>query len=201
MFANKFFSLVLDKGEDAKELEERYVYQLNLNVKEKEIEFGEDYIVPYGIKTKEIYTDHLQIVVKYLEFYRKLYYNEDVKLRESEIWLASLTAKTFSELKEMLSKVLTEAECERIIGDVETMSKDEFVLHEWKKDIMDDLVKREEERIYKAEGFAEGHAEGESKGKKENSIEIAKNMLKENTDVDFISRVTGLSKEEIENLK
>ncbi len=35
------------------------------------------------------------------------------------------------------------------------------------------------------------------KGKKERSIEIAKNMLKEKVDIDFIMRMTGLTKEQI----
>ena len=34
-----------------------------------------------------------------------------------------------------------------------------------------------------------------------NRLDYAKNMLKENTDIAFISKVTGLSKEEIEKLK
>lgn len=37
-------------------------------------------------------------------------------------------------------------------------------------------------------------------GKKEKSIEIAKRMKDEKVDIDFIERVTGLNKEEIEKL-
>ena len=44
-------------------------------------------------------------------------------------------------------------------------------------------------------------AEGEAKGEKNKSIEIAKNMLKENIDIELISKVTGLNPEEIEKLK
>ena len=52
-----------------------------------------------------------------------------------------------------------------------------------------------------AKGKAIGRAEGEAKGRNERNIEIAKNMLKENSSIEFISKVTGLSQEEIENLK
>ncbi len=45
-------------------------------------------------------------------------------------------------------------------------------------------------------GMHEGEAIGIYKGK----IEIAKNMLKENLDTAIISKITGLSKEEIESL-
>ena len=43
--------------------------------------------------------------------------------------------------------------------------------------------------------------EGLAEGSKQKEIEIAKNMLTENTDIDFISKVTSLTKEEIESLK
>ena len=46
-------------------------------------------------------------------------------------------------------------------------------------------------------GRKDGIAEGEAKGK----TEIAKNMLKENVNIELISKVTGLSLEEIEKLK
>ncbi len=41
---------------------------------------------------------------------------------------------------------------------------------------------------------------GRNEGKTERNIEIAKNMLKENLDTAIISKITGLSKEEIESL-
>jgi predicted transposase/invertase (TIGR01784 family) len=44
--------------------------------------------------------------------------------------------------------------------------------------------------------LAEGRIEGEAKGK----AEVARNMKLEGIAVDTISKVTGLSKEEIENL-
>ena len=50
-------------------------------------------------------------------------------------------------------------------------------------------------------GYVDGMADGEAKGERNKSIEIAKNMLKENVEKTLISRVTGLSLEEIENLK
>ena len=45
-----------------------------------------------------------------------------------------------------------------------------------------------------------GRNEGRIEGKTERNIEIAKNMLNQNMDVNLISNVTGLSIEEIESL-
>ena len=44
-------------------------------------------------------------------------------------------------------------------------------------------------------------AGGLHQGKKEEKIEIAKNMLKEKCNMELISKVTGLSKEEIERIE
>ena len=56
----------------------------------------------------------------------------------------------------------------------------------------------------KTEGYTkgkeEGKKEGKAEGEKAKQIEIAKNMLKETTNISFISRVTGLSIEEIKEL-
>ena len=47
----------------------------------------------------------------------------------------------------------------------------------------------------------EGEKIGKEEGKKEKSIEIAKNMLKEGLDVNLISKLSGLTIDEINNLK
>ena len=53
----------------------------------------------------------------------------------------------------------------------------------------------------KAEGLTQGLSQGKELGVREERLEIAKKMLKENVDVDFIVKMTGLSKEELEKLK
>ncbi len=42
---------------------------------------------------------------------------------------------------------------------------------------------------------------GEKRGRQEEKIEMAKKMKDKGTDVEFISEITGLSREEIERLK
>lgn len=48
--------------------------------------------------------------------------------------------------------------------------------------------------------FELGENKGKEIGRKERSIEIAKKMLKEKLDINLISKLTELTKEEIENL-
>ncbi len=55
------------------------------------------------------------------------------------------------------------------------------------------------------QGFEKGHGvgygEGNENGKMEEKLEIASNMLKKDVDISFISEMTGLTKEQIEELK
>ena len=50
-------------------------------------------------------------------------------------------------------------------------------------------------------GIEKGIEQGIEQGIKQNNIEIAKKMLQENTDINFISKITGLSYEEIGKIK
>ena len=58
-----------------------------------------------------------------------------------------------------------------------------------------EAVRKKTENSIKVESFQNGLEQGISQG-----LEIAKNMLKENLDTAIISKITGLSKEEIESL-
>ncbi len=55
-----------------------------------------------------------------------------------------------------------------------------------------------ESLLYSAK--VDGIKEGKKEGKKEKAIEIARNLLKANMDLEFISQTTGLSIDEIKNL-
>ena len=52
-----------------------------------------------------------------------------------------------------------------------------------------------------SEGRVQGLSEGISQGAKQNSIEIAKKLLKDNISIDLIQKYTGLTKEELKDLK
>ena len=49
-------------------------------------------------------------------------------------------------------------------------------------------------------GLAEGRSEGRAEGEAKKQNEIAKKMKDEGAEIEFIVRVTGLSKEEVEAL-
>ena len=201
-YKNKLSSMIPKKGENVKNLKEKKLYQLNLNAYEKE-EIIDDIVVLYGIKSKKIYSTNEYMIVKRLEKYRELYYSG---IKEKDvIWLTALTSKTFSELYEIISHLLPEEKIKRIMEGAISMSKDEFVLHEWNKELFDDLVKYNELEDAKKEGESLGKTigikEGKTLGIKENKIEIAKNLLNMKMSDEDISKATGLTIEDVQKLK
>lgn len=131
------------------------------------------------------------MLVKGLEKYKKLYYSGNKE--KDVIWLTALTSKSFSELYKLISQVLPEEKVRRFMEGAIAMSKDEFVLHEWNKELFDNLIKYNE--------IEDATNEGKALGIIENKIEIAKNMLKENLDIKMVSKVTGLTEKEVQKLK
>ena len=151
------------------------------------------------------------MIVKGLERYRQKYYNGDVT--KSVIWLTILTARTFTEMYDLVSKVLDKNEVQRLMEAVVDMCRDGFILHEWQKDKMDALVKYNEIENATNEGKALGIAEGKTlgiaegktlgiaEGIKQNKFEIAKNMLKKNMSLEDISEITGLTINDNKNIE
>ena len=184
MYADKLSSMLLESGDNYKKLENIYFYQLNLNTENKSEDIGEHKIVSYDLTTNEVFIDNQQIILKYLEFYYRLYYNEPKKRTKDVIWLAALCAKNFTELYQMLKQVLLEKELNKFMKDVINMSLENFNLHEWQREKFDALLaqKKEELTIEKT------------------TLTFIEEMLKNDTSYELISKVTHKSIEEIEEI-
>ena len=208
MYESKLYSMLLEKGEKPEDLVNRKLIQLNLNTKDASVKYGEDILVTYGIKTGNFYLKNKQTILKYLAYYKNLYYNFDINLSKSELWLVVILSKNFTELYDLLENLLTKEKREKFIRKVMDMSKDTFILSEWEKDKMDrlkELARLEDAKIEGHEagyseghssgyseghssGYSEGHSsgysdgknEGKLEGKLESKIEIAKNFLSKN---------------------
>lgn len=75
---------------------------------------------------------------------------------------------------------------------------------EWSKritDNFDSLLYYDYDELKKQEAYELGEASGVEQGIEQNKVEVALNMLRENTNSDFICRVTGLSLDEVEKLR
>ena len=190
-YKDKLSSMLPESEGDFKNLTSNKLYQLNLNAYPFE-KILDDIIVLYGLKTHHIYSSDECMVIKNLERYRDLYYNKSNKEKDV-IWLTILTSRTFTELYELSRHILSKEKVKKLMEAAISMSKDGFILHEWQKDKFDALVKYNEIEDAKKEGKAEGT--------KEKAIEIAKNLIKENVDINIIVKSTGLTKKDINLLK
>ena len=198
LYLEKLDTLSFEVGESYQELNNKYIYQLNLNShKEENIHIGEKIIVPYDIKNHEVDDDRSKIFVKNLVFYRNKYYNDKKSSNFDEIFLASLTSHSFYEFYHIISHILSGERLKYLMESVMDMSKDEFVLHAWEKEKMDKMV---QDNI-KRDAFEEGNIEGIKQGIEQNKVDIIKSMLENNITYELISKVTGKSTEEIKEIE
>ena len=182
----KKISMNLKKGDNKDKLKDITNIQLNLNVKDKSNNLGEDIVVPYSIITNTIYVNNDITYIRYLDYYRNLYYNnKDIELEESDYWLVMLTANSYVELNEILSKFLSDELRIRIVKDVIKLSSDEMIFDEYEQMIGEKMVDYEDEL----------------RAKDEKTIEIIRSMLENNFDYETISKICGKTIEEIEKIK
>ena len=189
IYQNKIYSMIPEKGNDPKDIDNVIFYQLNLNTENKTETYGEHVIVPYDTTTKEIYIDNYYTILKHLEFYHKLYYTKSRKLERGELWLAALMSNSFSELYDILSKILSPDKLELMIEEAKRMSLNDFNLHAWKQQEMEDLVISEGNRISREEGI------------QYEKNETIKNMLKENISYELISKIVKKPIDEIKEIE
>ena len=192
LYANKLYTMLLEQGESVKELSDKTFIQINLNAKDVKVDKGDAFIVPYDIRNKEVYIKNNITILKYLEYYRKKFYNDN-KLSRSDMWLVMLTSKSFEELYELTGYIMNDKMRDKYIRKVINMSKDSFILHEWEKEKLDELVEYEKRKNALEEGLEQGI--------EQNKLEVVKNMLDENLNIKLISKVTGLSEKEIIKIK
>lgn len=140
-------------------------------------------IATYTLYDKEnqiTFIDNLKIYEINLAKYKEFCYNKGIK--NSIIAMIDMSY-------EELSKVKGDKLMEKLKDEATKLNND------------DDFVKfmsdEDEERLLKNSYIQEGFEQGIE----QQTIELTKNMLKENIDINQISKITGLSTDEINNLK
>ena len=128
---------------------------------------------------------------------------ENGKLKK---WILFLENPEGEETKRMAEKEKEIKEALETLEDISSDEEKERIAELRQKYIMD---RKSEIRTAKEigvkegleEGIKMGIEEGMEKGSKNEKIEIAKKMLKENIKVEVIERITGLTKTEIDKIK
>mgnify|MGYP003289090714 CR=1 FL=1 len=218
IFADKLHTMMLQRGDDIESLENKIFVQINLNAVDKyddnnnKLTFGTDKVVLYGLDSGMVYNSNKFVLVKYLEYYRDVYYNKDEKLDDACLWLVLFTSKSYLEMYNILGKLFDNDRREQFIRNVINMNNDKAIFEDWEMEKLNELVKYTSEKNLKEKAMKEGHdkglkqgleqgiAEGERK-LKETIEEHVINMIKENIDIEVISKVTNKTKGEILEIK
>ena len=117
------------------------------------------------------------------------------KKKEFWLWFIDHTKKELVEMSYSLDEIRkAKAEYEKMIEGNETLQH-LLMREEFAEMDRQNLIYRAQE-----EGMEKGMEKGLEKGEKNAKIEIAKKMLKKGIDIETIVEVTGLAKEEIENI-
>ena len=163
-------------------------------------EIGVKWQIRDEITGKRILTDRLELIIIELPKARRMY-----KINPNNTicqWMLFLDNPNQKEVVQIMKE---NKDINKAIDELEQVSGNEKLRRI--AELKEKYIRDEQASIEYAqnEGYRQGEkkgmAEGEAKGEKNKSIEIAKNMLKENVEKKLISKVTGLSLEEIKNLK
>ena len=117
-------------------------------------------------------------------------YNGDNK---EEAYLSLFTATSYEELREIAGD---DKEVLKIVDELERLGLDDKFGLAYDNEMM------QKKMINTARnwGYDDGKAEGLEEGARAKEIEIAKNLLKDGIPIEVVSKNTGLSVEELENL-
>ncbi|WP_028329730.1 Rpn family recombination-promoting nuclease/putative transposase [Brachyspira alvinipulli] len=147
----------------------------------------------YEMNNKKLLTDHLQIHIIELKKFKK-----NILTKDLNCWLKIFTSKN---LEVSMSEIVKEKPImEEVQKKYNNFVKSKLMMMEYEKKEAylygNQIMLDEERRLGKEEGIKEGIKEGIEQEK----YLLAKNMKKEKIDVNVISKVTGLTKEEINKL-
>ena len=131
------------------------------------------------------------------------------KIKNSlDVWVTFLTRNDLLN-PDNLPKELNDAKLKKAINVLEVMNFSEQERSAYEDHLKWMMIEANTIKNYEERGEArgieigreEGREEGRSEGERVKAIEIAKNLLSMNLDIDVIAKATGLNKDEIESLK
>ena len=180
--------------------------QINIDCEGKHIKPIERYKI-MEIEKHEILIDSVEIVRVDLPFYVEKCYNLDVSELDYKDKFLGLIGIEDKKLAYNITK--GESNMEDILKKVEDFSEDEEILGaydaEWHKQETERVVRlaqlEEAQEIGLKRGMEQGIEKGIEKGIEQGIEQTARNMLKENTNIEFISKVTGLNIDQIKKLE
>mgnify|MGYP004558923467 FL=1 len=193
VYACKIHSRQLKRG-DKKYQNIKEIIQINLNnfrCNEKDIK------EEYYMRSKEgrYLTKKLRIDMVDMELERKKYYTASETILSK--WCKLFTTEDIEEIKRLGEKLMSKESNEKLVEETREFSDDDENIA-----LYTDLPRGEMEKntiIYEAE--ERGFSRGKEEGIEQNNLEIAKKMLQEKIDIILISKITGLTETELNQLE
>jgi len=198
-YASEVFVQQYKKGD--KELKNiNKVLEINLNVNSTKYENNEklDYLINefFLIEKRDlnkIFTKKFEIdVIDMSKSIDVCYTYVDEREKVLAKWCKIILAETLDAIKINGEEIMENNELEKLITNVETLSSD------------DEMIRLEsthtKQEIAHMDDLKEKYEEGLEQGCYMSKVEIVKNMKNENYDLDAISRITGLSIDEVNKI-
>lgn len=194
-----FCHLILKQIKTSKDYDKvlKKVYQINLN--SYDVSHEERFVTRsrlIDVETKEEVHPILEIVDVYLAKIIKTDYTIIKERKNSLEYLLYLLVCN----DERILREVYEGDnlMEKMVDEAKELTDnfDSLLYYDY-----DELKKQEAYELGEASGVEQGVELGIEQGIEQNKVEIALNMLRENTNSDFICKVTGLSLDEVEKLR
>ena len=152
------------------------------------------------VKNFKIYEVNMDYIMKYWYNRNKQEVNIDRIIEYRYFIMLSLNLNELEELYE-ITKDERIRDFMKELERVNTLPEfRQFITEEQDKEFILNTVRHEGEKIGEARGQKIGEARGEKKGALKTKFETARNMLKEKFSIETISRLTGLSINQIKNI-
>ena len=189
-YTSKLYTKDLKENEDYNKTKVISIWLFGENVTDRKSAINEAFVTfqPTDNDPYEILSDSIRII--YLELYKYVINNKNIDDKLTK-WIDFLTNPIILDKNTIEDKDIEKAR--KTLEYISTNDNERTILDAIQKsrnDFYNDMTAAKEE----------GKEEGLKEGEKNKSIEIAKNMLKLNIDINIISQSTGLSITEIEDI-
>jgi len=149
-----------------------------------------DFYVKDEETNEKVFKDKFKIVNINMDYYLELWYSKNVENENPFLLLLLLAAPTIKEVDKISRG---DRLMEKIAKEVKKLNFDPKITEE--------IAFENEHEIWANTMHSRGFEQGIEQGSKEKQLEIVKNMLSKGFDIDTISEITGLTKNELEDLK
>ena len=197
------YSKLLKKGEQYEELTPVIsINLLNFNLNKKNSNVHSCYMI-YDTKNKRLLTDHLQIHMIELKKFKfgvcpPLAKDNNLS-KDLNYWLGFFTTK---DMEAYMSEIVKEKPImEEAHKRYNNFIRSRLMMTEYEKKELYQYDKQVSLEDKRREGIKEGIKKGKLEGIKERNYSIARDMKNKNMDINLISEITGLSIEEVRNLR